>query len=340
VAAPRAVCIGEGLVVLVAEPGPLEDSSTFHRSAGGAEANVARVFRQLGVDASWISRVGDDGFGRYLVGQLVQAGVDTSAVTIDDVRPTGMYVKQRGGGSGRPFDLPRGDSAMTYFRNGSAASALSRADLDGVARTLLDDADLVHFSGITVALSESTTNLTRTLLKESAIKSFDLNYRPALWRSNVDSAAAILAEHVRGSDVVLMGADEASEVFGTADVDELRRLFPQPQHLVIKNDAHTVTAFDGSTRTDVAALTLDVVEKIGAGDAFAGGFLAGLLAGRDAVQRIRLGHLCAAGALTGHGDIASVLPRGILDELVAVDDAQWSTLNYARIGAPSTGARQ
>jgi 2-dehydro-3-deoxygluconokinase len=327
-------------VVLVAEPGPLEESVTFHRSAGGAEANVARVFRELGVDASWISRVGDDGFGRYLVGQLNEAGVDTSAVTVDDARPTGMYVKQRGGGSGRPFDLARGDSAMTYFRNGSAASALSCVDLDGAARTLLDDADLVHFSGITVALSESAADLTRALLKESAIVSFDLNYRPALWRSDIGSAATILAEHVRGSDVVLMGADEASEVFGTADAEDLRDLFPQPRHLVIKNDAHTVTAFEGSVRTDVAALTLDVVEKIGAGDAFAGGFLTGLLTGKTAVERIRMGHLCAAGALTAHGDIASVLPVDTLHELAAVDDAEWSALDYSRVRAPWTGARQ
>jgi 2-dehydro-3-deoxygluconokinase len=298
------------------------------------------VFRQLGVDASWISRVGDDGFGRYLVGQLIDAGIDTSAVTIDDVRQTGMYVKQRGGGSGRPFDLGRGDSAMTYFRHGSAASALSPADLDGAAHTLLRDADLVHFSGITVALSESTADLTRALLTQSAMISFDLNYRPALWKSDIDSAATILAEHVRGSDVALMGADEASAVFGTADPGELRKMFPEPRHLVVKNDAHTVTGFDGSERTDVPALTLDVVEKIGAGDAFAGGFLTGVLTGKSAVQRIRLGHLCAAGALTGHGDIALVLPVGTLDELAAVSDAQWSTLDYSRLSALSTGVGQ
>lgn len=338
--APRAVCVGEGLVVLVAEPGPLEDSVNFHRSAGGAEANVARVFGELDVAASWLSRVGADGFGRYLVGQLVDAGVDTSAVTIDDRRPTGMYVKQCGGGSGQPFDLARGDSAMTYFRNGSAASALSPADLDGAARALLRDADLVHFSGITVALSESAANLTRALLTESAMVSFDLNYRPALWKSDIASAARILGEHVRGSDVVLMGADEAAEVFGTADAAELRELFPQPRLLVIKNDAHTVTEFDGPVRTDVPALTLDVVEKIGAGDAFAGGYLTGVLTGKTAVERIRLGHLCAAGALTGHGDIASLLPLATLNELAALDDERWSTLDYSRVTALSTGVRR
>ncbi|WP_282776537.1 PfkB family carbohydrate kinase, partial [Nocardia sp. CC201C] len=64
---PRAVTVGEGLAVLVAQPGPLEDSPVFERGAGGAEANVAAVLTQLGVPTAWISRVGDDGFGRYLV---------------------------------------------------------------------------------------------------------------------------------------------------------------------------------------------------------------------------------------------------------------------------------
>ncbi|WP_415977117.1 sugar kinase [Rhodococcus sp. 077-4] len=325
---PRAVCVGEGLVVLVAEPGPLDRSETFHRAAGGAEANVARVFGQLGVDAAWISRVGDDGFGRYLVDQLVAAGVDTSGVTIDDERPTGMYVKERGSGSGVRHDLAHGDSAMTYFRAGSAASALSPTDVDGNAADLVARADLIHFTGITVAISDTAAELTRCLTDRPTVISFDLNYRPALWKSRVDAAPALLGEQVGRSDVVFMGADEAALVFGTSDPAELREMFPQPQHLVVKNDAHTVTAFDGTARVDVPALRLDVVEKIGAGDAFAGGYLTGLLSHRSAVARVRFGHLCAAGALTGHGDIASVLPLDMLTELAELSDEKWATLDY------------
>ncbi|OZC89969.1 sugar kinase [Rhodococcus sp. 06-412-2C] len=330
---PRAVCVGEGLVVLVAEAGPLESSETFHRTSGGAEANVARVFAQLGVDAAWVSRVGNDGFGRYLVRQLADAGVDTSGVWIDDERPTGMYIKERGSGSGDRYDLASGDSAMTYFRAGSAASALSPSDIGEEASELVSRADLIHFTGITVAISDSAAELTRALMDRSTTVSFDLNYRPALWKSRSGTAADVLGEHVRGSDVVSMGADEAALVFGTSDPAELRRMFPQPQHLVIKNDAHTVTAFEGAARVDVPALKLDVVEKIGAGDAFAGGYLTALLLGRSSVERVRFGHLCAAGALTGHGDIASVLPLDVLIRLAELDDAGWATLDYAATAA-------
>ncbi|MDJ0363155.1 sugar kinase [Rhodococcus sp. H29-C3] len=329
---PRAICVGEGLVVLVATPGPLENSETFTRSAGGAEANVARVFAQLGVDAAWISRVGNDGFGRYLVDELDSAGVNTSAVTRDEGRPTGLYVKERGAGTGSPGDLPLGESKMTYFRTGSAASALSPNDIDSAhAVAMIKAAELVHFSGITVALSETAENLTRQLTARAAMVSFDLNYRPALWGSRLQHAPRVLADHVRRSDVVLMGADEANEVFGIDDPDALRAEFPEPHHLVIKNDAHVVTAFEGRSRIDVPALTLDVVEKIGAGDAFAGGYLTGLLDGLTPVGRVRLGHLCAAGALTAHGDIAEVLQAPARRSALDLSDEGWRLLQYSTL---------
>lgn len=312
--------------MLVAQPGPLEESTTFERTAGGAEANVATVLAQLGVGISWISRVGDDGFGRYLVGQLSRRGIDVSAVVTDPARPTAVYVKERGTG---------GESRMLYYRSGSAASAFTPADLTApAASALLAGADLVHFTGITTALSETATQLTDVLvaLPHGARKvSFDLNYRPALWAARGlagTEVADILARHVRGSDVVLMGADEAGAVFGTEDPARLRQLFPEPTHLVVKNDAHTVTGFCRDERVDVPALRLEVVERIGAGDAFAGGFLAGLLQGRGHEERLRFGHLCAAAALTGHGDVAELPPLDRLHALASVNTQTWAQMEY------------
>ncbi|MBP2191804.1 sugar kinase [Nocardia goodfellowii] len=327
---PRAVTIGEGLAVLVAQPGPLEESETFDRSAGGAEANVATVLTQLAVEAGWISRVGDDGFGRYLTGHLRARGVDVSAVVTDPTRPTAMYVKERGGGSGRATDLAARDSRMLYYRTGSAASALSTADL-AAAAGLLDRCALVHCTGITTALSESATELTEALIalpRRGRLVSFDLNFRPALWAGRAEQAAEILARHVRGSDVVFLGADEAGTVFGTEDADELRALFPEPGQLVVKNNEHSVTGFSGPDRVEVPALSLDVTERIGAGDAFAGGYLAALLHGRPLEQRLRFGHLCAAAALTGTGDVAELPAPERLAALAACSGTDWTRLRY------------
>ena len=330
---PSAVTLGEGLAVLVARPGPLEDSATFDRTAGGAEANVATVLAQLDVEAGWISRVGNDGFGRYLVRHLARRGIDVAAVVVDPARPTAVYVKERGSGSGAATDLAEGESRMLYFRTGSAASALSPADLRApAAKRLLDKSALVHITGITAALSESATRLTDELVsmpRRGRLVSFDLNYRPALWAARSADASEVLARHARHSDVVFLGADEALAVFGTDNPAQLRALFPEPEHLIVKNDAHTVTGFQGAERVDVPALRLDVVEKIGAGDAFAGGFLAGLLHGLGHEERIRLGHLCAAAALTGRGDIAELPPRERLEELAALGSAAWARLDYS-----------
>ena len=113
-ARPSAVTLGEGLAVLVGRPGPLEDSGSFDRTAGGAEANVAAVLAQFDVDTAWLSRVGNDGFGRYLVRHLARRGVDVSGVVVDPARPTAIYVKERGGGSGAATDLALGDSRMLW----------------------------------------------------------------------------------------------------------------------------------------------------------------------------------------------------------------------------------
>lgn len=101
-----------------------------------------------------------------------------------------------------------------------------------------------------------------------------------------------------------------------------------------------VIEFDGLMRIDVPVLMFDVVERIGAGDAFVGGYLMGVLIGKGAVECIRLGYLCVAGVFIGYGDIAVVLLAGIFDELVVIGDAQWLTLDYLRVSVLSTGARR
>ncbi|MGW6625047.1 sugar kinase [Nocardia sp. NPDC055002] len=326
---PRAVTVGEGLAVLIAGAGPLELSARFDRGAGGAEANVAVVLAQLDVSAAWLSRVGDDGFGRYLLAELSAQGVDVAAVAVDPMRPTGLYVKERGAGSGVANDLDADASRMHYYRTGSAASALSPADLTDRA-ALLEGADLVHFTGITPALSESATELTRALLAEPrrALVSFDLNYRPAVWGSRVDEATDELAAHIRGADVAFLGADEAEEIFGTGEPAALRALFSEPAQLIVKNDKHTVTGFDGDSSIEVPALTLEITERIGAGDAFAGGYLAALLHGADLRTRLRYGHLCAAAALTATGDSAKLPPPQDIRRLALLPDDIWATLRY------------
>ncbi|WP_035276096.1 sugar kinase [Actinoalloteichus caeruleus] len=329
---PRAVCVGESMVVLVPHrTGPLEHAEEFRRYAGGAESNVAGALAGLGVDTSWVSRLGDDGFGRYLRADIADRGVDVSAVEIDPLRPTGLYVKETGDGTG---DLPAGRSRMHYYRAGSAASAMS-PDLvsGGPARDLLDRADLVHVTGITAGISDSATDLLWHLLsrpRPSTTVSFDLNWRPGLWHGR---DPAVLGRLCALADVVLLGADEAAEVLGSSSPARLRELLPNPDMLVVKNDAHDAIAVDRTgAEVVVPALDVEVVEPVGAGDAFAAGYLAGTLRDLPVAHRLRLGHLCAARALAVPGDHGVPPSPATITALLARADDEWARTRVSRLG--------
>jgi 2-dehydro-3-deoxygluconokinase len=316
-------------------PGPLDGVESFAVSAGGAESNVACALRALGVPSAWVSRVGDDGFGRRLVGDIARRGVDTSGVAVDPARPTGLYLKETGG-SERAGDLGAGRSRLHYYRAGSAASAMSAAMLGepAVAR-LLDGARLVHLTGITPALSDSCSEMVRALLaapRDERLVSFDLNWRPVLWR---DRDAAVLREFVNAADVALLGADEAEVAFGTGDPAELRALFPQPATLVVKDADRVVTALTAEGVVSEPALAVDVIEPTGAGDAFAAGYLAGTLQGFDERRRLRLGHLAAASALVAHGDVGELGRQWSAATVAALLDApeeQWRATRVSAAG--------
>jgi 2-dehydro-3-deoxygluconokinase len=304
----KVASVGEALTVLVpTEPGALEDAETFRRSIGGAELNVAIGLAARGVSSALLTRVGDDGFGRHIDSELRKHGVDASGVEIDPARKTGLYIKEIGGAAeAHPHDLGSGSSAMHYFRASSAGSALSPAYLERPeVRDILDAVAIVHTTGITPALSESALDLSRALVearRPGRLLSFDLNWRPALWAGREADGVEIIASLARGSDVVLLGASEAQTVFGTTDPGELRERLREPRILVVKNDGNAATAFDGPERVDVPALNVDVVEAIGAGDAFAAGFLAGLVDGADVRASVEAAHRLAVVALASQGD--------------------------------------
>lgn len=298
---PLVVCFGEGMVALVAATaGPLENSRTFHRSLAGAEWNTAIALASAGVRAAVVSRVGDDGFGRFLTAELRAHGVDDRAVEVDQDAPTGLYVKELS---------PRADGAvdgtMHYYRAGSAAAALSPRTLEspGVA-ALLAEAALVHTSGITPALSPSARAAQEALVaapRPGRLVSFDLNWRPALWRGREDEARALLADLAHRADIVFCTRPDAAIVFGTSTPDDLRALFPEPRYLVVTDPAGAV-AFDGAERAQSDALDVPVVETIGAGDAFAAGFLAGVLTGLSLAGSLARAHRIATRAIVSTRD--------------------------------------
>lgn len=291
-----AVCVGETMAVLHGR-GPLAAGARLTVGTGGAESNTAVALARLGHTAAWVSRVGDDPFGRIVTEAVAQGGVDVRGVVVDPARPTGLYVKDTG---------PGGAGAL-YYRAGSAASALSPADAD---RVWSRRARLIHLSGITAALSAPAAALVEHLLDrragEGMLRSFDVNHRPALWPPG--TAAPALLDLARRADVVFVGRDEAERLWGTPEAEDVRAVLPEVPVLVVKDAGHGATCFDASGEVFVAPPRVDVVEEVGAGDAFAAGFLSGLLDGLPAERGLRLGHAVAAEVLRSAGDTLESVP--------------------------------
>ncbi|SHN34444.1 sugar kinase [Cryptosporangium aurantiacum] len=277
------VCVGESMALVTPDPPrPLADGGPMRLDAAGAESTVASYLAQLGARAAWASAVGADPLGALLRTRIASYGVDVSGVVIDPDAPTGVYFKD-----------PGAETTVYYYRAGSAASRLGPAVLDHLPATRI-----LHTSGITPALSGSCAALVDAALGLDVVTSFDVNYRARLWP--VAEAAPILAGLARRADVVFVGLDEAQTLWGVQTAADVRALLPEPTRVVVKDGAVGAWSDD----VFVPAPTVDVVEPVGAGDAFAAGYLFGLLGDAAEADRLRLGHRIAGAALRVTGDVA------------------------------------
>jgi 2-dehydro-3-deoxygluconokinase len=251
----------------------------------GAESNFAIALARLGVRVTWISRLGRDPFGDMIQRGLEQEGVDMRWARRDDA-PTGLFVKWRSGGR----------SHVAYYRSGSAASRLSPADIPDEA---LDGVRLVHLTGITMAISESgrelVLDLARRAKERGADVLFDPNFRQAL-PDTPEAAAARQRDVLPYVDWYLCGDGEARLLWQDADI---------PARTVIRIGARGAIVDGVEVPPPRAAQVLD---EVGAGDAFAAGFAYGLLQGWAPADCAHAGNVIAAGALAGTGDWET-LPR-------------------------------
>ncbi|MFD7134217.1 sugar kinase [Streptomyces sp. NPDC059894] len=323
------VALGESMVTfLPSRPGRLADVPSFHRAVGGAESNVVCALAAAGHAVRWVSRVGADGFGDHLVGTIGGYGVDVSAVRRDPARPTGVYFRTAA-------DRSTDAHEVAYYRAGSAASAMAAGTVDLAA---VRAGRVLHLTGITAALSADCLGLLRELTAPRPgrpLVSFDVNHRPGLWRDG--TGPAVLRDLARGADLVFVGDDEARELWDLTDPGAVRAALPEPAVVVVKQGVHGATVLDGRDATFVPAPHVDVVAAVGAGDAFAAGFLSATLRGLPARDRLRHGHLMAAAALTAPGDLAAPPSRHHADRLAALDDTAWGRL---RLGPGWTRAEE
>jgi 2-dehydro-3-deoxygluconokinase len=290
------VTVGETMVLVRTDAAEKpKNKMTCTLAIGGTESNVAIALARLGHKVRWISSLGEDAFGNMVAEILRGEGVEVVA-TFDPERQTGLMVKTPSIGTER---------FVSYYRASSAASAMTA---DSVSDSLIADARLVHLTGVMPALSDSTRRASMDIAKRSKdlgkTVSFDVNYRKALWS---EAKAKLIFRELTNFAEIIFGDRSELELLvenpADADHDLLEQISELgPKQVVMKlADEGAVALIDGEIYTQ-PAFKVDVLDTVGAGDAFVAGYLSAFLEGEDARERLVRGAFCGAMACTSLGD--------------------------------------
>ena len=302
------VTLGESMALLAAQqPGPLAEVPQFTRLLAGAETNVAIGLARLGLRVGWLSRLGQDAFGDFVLQAVQREGVDTSRVVRDGLRSTGFMLKG--------LSLDGSDPPIDYYRRGSAASALSPADFDadwfGAARHL-------HLTGISPALSAECAALVAQAMAFMRARrrtvSFDPNLRPRLWPSTARMREQLNRLAVQ-AHWVLPGLAEGQLLTGCQRPPEIARFYRDQgvEAVVVKLGAEgAYVACDAFEGTVPGVAVARVVDTVGAGDGFAAGWISARLEGLDAPRAAARGNWIGAQAIQVAGDMDGLPLRSAL----------------------------
>ncbi len=296
------VTFGESMgLISTPDIGPIEFAREFRYSIGGAESNVAIGAARLGALVTWVGRLGRDATGDLIERRLRAEGVCVRAIRDDYF--TGIMLRHQ---------RFAGHVGVDYHRAGSAASRLCPADLPD---ELLRNARILHLTGITPALSDSARETVFDAVRRArglgVTISFDVNYRAKLWTPAV--AGPVLTGLAARADILMAGVAEVRLLLGGRAAETGRELLQAvaglgPSEVIIKDGARGCMALIDGIYRELPALSVPVVDQVGAGDAFAAGYLAERLAGQPAEVRLRTAIAAGAFAVAVPGDCEG-LPR-------------------------------
>ncbi len=300
--------LGEVLLRLaVPSPGRFETARQLDLQIGGAEANVAAAFTRLGLRAAWISALPANAWGDRVRRELTSHGIDCGYVRMLDDARIGLYFIEYGA-------LPRPIRVLYDRRD----SAFARLKVDDVDWTPIRRARVVHLTGITPALGPGPRALFERALGEASVVSLDVNYRAKLWspREAHDALSGVLPR-VR---YLFVGADEARTIFGIDGpaetmLAEVARLAPLATVTLMQGEAGSIVADGERTYRPSRRHVVQVVDPIGAGDAYVAGFLWALLRDRPMQEAVDMAATVAALKCSLWGDIAVITAADVDDAL-------------------------
>ncbi len=323
------VCLGRLGVDFYAQQigARLEDVASFAKYLGGSSANTAFGCARLGLKAALVSRIGDDAMGHFLVETLAKEGCDVSHVGVDPQRLTAGVVLGIKDCDTFPLIFLREDCAdMAIPEEEVAAEFLAQSRALLITGTHFSTPHVHHVS--TLALERARTHAVRTVL--------DIDYRPVLWgltkRGDGETrfiASDTVTAHLQGIlplfDLVIGTQEEFAIAGGSTDIMEalvaVRRVTRAT--LVVKRGPLGCAVIDGPIPVSLDAafngrgVTVEVLNVLGAGDAFSAGFMSGWVRGEDYAACSRYANACGALVVSRHGCAPAMPTRVELDHYLA-----------------------
>jgi 5-dehydro-2-deoxygluconokinase len=286
---------------------PMPEVRSFDAYVGGCPTNVSVGTRRLGLTSALLTAVGDDQVGDFVTAFLDRERVETRFIARKAGRRTSAVVMAI---------QPPDRFPLTFYRDNCADRALTEED---VSHAPLADSRVVFLTGTGLSHEPgraATLAAAATARRASVPVVVDIDYRPDQWES-----AAAFASHLRalvGNATLAIGTEEElAAATGNADVEAGAAVLLASgiEALILKRGARGSTIFRATAPpADVAPFRVEVLNVLGAGDAFASGFLYGYLEGWPLERAARLGNACGAIVVTRHG-CANFMPR--LDEVAA-----------------------
>lgn len=285
-----------------------QGQGSYQQGFGGDVSNMAVAAARQGATVGIVTRLGQDAFGDRFMELWAREGVDTRRVERSASEPTGTYLISYDGG----------DHRFTYYRKGSAASALRP---EHVPPEALAEATTLHLSGITQAISTSACDATlaalETAREQGKTVSFDPNLRLKLWP--LPRARAVLLATAAMADICLPSLEDATALLGPGEPEALadRMLALGAGAVVLKLGAAGALVATTGEKVRVEGRSVGPVDATGAGDTFDGALLAELARGRTLVDAAGYANAAAALSTRGKGAVGPIPRRSEVEAFLA-----------------------
>lgn len=291
------ILAGEPMGLLIAQSeGPLDSVSGYSLAVAGAEFNVAVGVARLKHQVTYMTKLGNDPFGKRIIRVLNENKIDNEFVSFSDTHKTGFMLKGR---------VSKGDPDIFYFRSGSAASTLSNDDVDKID---MSEYGYIHLTGILPALSKDSREAVYALFKKARsaglMISFDPNLRPQLWPSK-EVMCSTINDMASMADIVLPGTAEGKILMGSDDPQAINDFYLHNGAKIVVTKCGADGAFisDGKDNYMVKGYKAKkVVDTVGAGDGFAVGVITGLMEGMSVREAVKRGNAIGAIQVMSRGD--------------------------------------